>query len=359
MTRDERRYALAAARLLREQWPEGPAAEGESRRDQVVAAMELDLALHRRRRRNLVGAVLVMAAAATIVVGVKLTGAGGDAKLVVKHALGPKNLLLRAASTQPLSPSAVLLAGDDVRCDDGGGATLGFARGTQLTLSSSSHLRVDELGRTRRFSLFRGRVDAEVPKLAPDERFIVGTPDGEVEVRGTSFSVDVADSPAGCSVSRTRSTVKVREGAVWVRSMNEAALLGPGESWSAPCAEPATVTRDALPAAAGAAAAPASSTAVPRSPARKSSQAAPSAPEWKLTPQGESNDRAALPVSHLAEQNDLLSAAMKAERAGRHGLALSKLDDLIGRFPQGPLLETARIERQRIMSARTPPSGER
>jgi TolA-binding protein len=52
----------------------------------------------------------------------------------------------------------------------------------------------------------------------------------------------------------------------------------------------------------------------------------------------------------LAEQNDLFSAAMAAERQGQHGVALRRLDELISRFPGGPLSESARGERQRILS---------
>jgi TolA-binding protein len=57
------------------------------------------------------------------------------------------------------------------------------------------------------------------------------------------------------------------------------------------------------------------------------------------------------PMSRLVEQNDLFSAAMEAERHGHHAAALHKLDDLIKRFPEGPLTESARGERQRIRSA--------
>ena len=62
---------------------------------------------------------------------------------------------------------------------------------------------------------------------------------------------------------------------------------------------------------------------------------------------------AAEPASQLAEQNDLLSSAMAAARAGQHDSALRRLDTLLARFPDGPLSETARIERQRIKSAQT------
>jgi hypothetical protein len=55
--------------------------------------------------------------------------------------------------------------------------------------------------------------------------------------------------------------------------------------------------------------------------------------------------------SRLAEQNDLFSAAMAAEWRGQYAAALRKLDELIFRFPNGPLTESAHGERQRILSA--------
>ena len=54
--------------------------------------------------------------------------------------------------------------------------------------------------------------------------------------------------------------------------------------------------------------------------------------------------------SHLAEQNNLFSAAMTAEHRGDHTTAVGKLDQLIQRFPDGPLTESARAERKRILS---------
>ena len=55
--------------------------------------------------------------------------------------------------------------------------------------------------------------------------------------------------------------------------------------------------------------------------------------------------------SRLAEQNDLFSAAMAAEWRGQYAAALRKLDELIFRFPNGPLTESAHGERRRILSA--------
>jgi TolA-binding protein len=60
------------------------------------------------------------------------------------------------------------------------------------------------------------------------------------------------------------------------------------------------------------------------------------------------------PASQLSQQNDLMSAAMAAERQGQHDVALRKLNELIIRFPGGPLMESARAQRQRILAAPPP-----
>jgi hypothetical protein len=41
---------------------------------------------------------------------------------------------------------------------------------------------------------------------------------------------------------------------------------------------------------------------------------------------------------------------MAAERQGRHDEALRRLDQLLERFPAGPLSESARAEKERILS---------
>jgi ferric-dicitrate binding protein FerR (iron transport regulator) len=357
VSKGEERYAHAAARLLRERWPEKPAREDGGHRDRVVAAMELDVAGRRVRRRVVAGAGLAMAAAATVTLGLWVAGGGEDVGLRVKHVHGPTNTFVRATSIQTLSPAVALLEGDDVRCGDEGGATLGLADGTRLELSPSSHLRVDELGKTRKFLLLHGRVLADVAKLAPSERFIVATPDGQVEVRGTSFSVEVVDAPAGCGEARIRSSVRVREGAVGVRSLAESVLLGPGESWTTPCADPSAVSSSPAPPVDSTAEASAPIPAAPSPFVRRSVTSRSTHSGVARRPGAASQ---ALPieapaVSRLDEQNDLLSAAMAAERSGQYATALRKLNELIRRFPESPLLETARIERRRILLVESRP----
>ena len=367
MIEGETRYARLAARLLNQQQADGPEVPADVRRDAVVAALALAIAAKARRRRMVALSVATLALAAGLVVVLKLTGGSGlsgskpgaGSALVVEHATGSGNQLVRAGSAQPLPDLGVLAVGDSVRSGTDGMATLGYANGTRITLSSSAHLQVDDLGITRRFSLSSGQLQAHVAKLGQGERFVVSTPDSEVEVRGTVFTVAVDSSPSRCRDSASSSTVSVSEGAVWVRSGDRQVVLQPGESWITPCHEPRNTAAEVaarapvvMPGQVG----PSVRSAIHRTATvRVTSMAAPTTPvQRELAPSIEPRPNPAPPasVSRLAEQNDLFSAAMTAERQGQHDLALGKLDELVTRYPSGPLSESARAERQRILSAK-------
>jgi ferric-dicitrate binding protein FerR (iron transport regulator) len=361
MIQAEEKYTRLAARLLTEELSDIPSTQseacGDTRRDAVVAAMALAIAEQARRRRIARGAVVVLALAASIAVVAGVAsrgttpgkGVGAGAALFVEHETGRGNLLVRAGATQPLLDLAALAAGDAVHSDGHGGATLAMGSGTRVTVAGSSHLRVDELGATRRFSLVAGQLDAQVAKLDQDERFIVSTPDAEVEVRGTAFTVAVEGASGRCRGSVANSSVKVSEGVVSVRSAGGQVFLHPGESWSAPCSngaagqtlEPAAVPGSAPPSPAASAIRPAARRSVVASPA-----AIPAARSSESSAASEVR-----PASHLAEQNDLFSGAMAAERQGQPDLALAKLEELLRRYPGGPLGESARAERARLLSA--------
>lgn len=371
--RHDDRYARKAAQLLRGsiEW-QGQSQPADVRRDAVVAVMALAIAAKARRRRVVAVTAVFLAAAASVLLVFRLTASSGlpgakpgvDMALVVEQASGRGNQLVRATSTQPLPDRGALLVGDSVRSGTDSSATLGFANGTRMTLSSSAHLRVDDLGSTRRFSLFRGSLQAHVAKLGQGERFIVSTPNSEVEVRGTVFTVAVDRSPLGCRDSTSNSSVHVSEGAVWVRSGDKQVVLQSGETWVTPCPDLDRVDESAAEAAErGPVVAPGPAAPAIRSRAHKSAAVrvtssvapTPSQKELPLIPgvaraPSERPAQAASP-SRLAEQNDLFSAAMAAERQGQHDLALRKLDDLLGRYPGGPLSESALAERQRILSA--------
>ena len=364
------KYARLAARVLLEQPWESPPAD--DRRDEVVAAMALAIAAKARRRRIVLVSVATLAAAASVLVVLRLAGgngstglsggkAGAQSALVVEHATGSANRLVRAASTQPLPDLGVLAVGDTVRSGEDGSAVLGFGNGTRITLSSSAHLRVDDLGSTRRFSLFGGHLQAHVAKLGQGERFVVSTPHGEVEVRGTVFTVAVESPPSWCRDLASGSTVRVSEGAVWVRSGDKQVVLQPGETWATPCPPPQAMpeTAEPTPVAASSSAAASVRPGLHKGATKVARMAEPvlgqspslvaPAPVPVLVPIDKPVPSPSF--SRLAEQNDLFSAAMAAERQGQHDLALRKLDELITHYPSGPLSESARVERQRILAA--------
>lgn len=370
MTEGKDRYARLAARALREsiaERSESSPARMDERRDAIVAAMALAIAAKARHRRIYAATAVVLAAAAGVLVVLRLAGgagltstkSGAGSALVVEHQSGGGNVLVRAAGSQPLADLGVLSAGDSVRTDETGATTLGFDNGTRITLSSSAHLRVDEIGSTRRFSLLGGRFQAHVAKLTRGERFVVSTPDSEVEVRGTVFTVVVSSPDAKCREMASSSSVQVSEGAVWVRARDAQILLHPGESWTTPCPTlpvtiaPPAVKTDEVQTSKQAVVTPVR-TAVRKTVAARAevSPLPVQVPSLAPAPVRPVVTPSPSPVSHLAEQNDLFSAAMSAERRGEHETALRTLNQLIERFPGSPLGESARAERQRIQSVR-------
>lgn len=80
-------------------------------------------------------------------------------------------------------------------------------------------------GGVSRVTLRSGSAAFHVEHVTPGARFLVAVPDGEVEVRGTRFVVDVAEG-------RTRSVV-VTEGVVAVRVKGFDGVLVAGERWPA------------------------------------------------------------------------------------------------------------------------------
>lgn len=78
-------------------------------------------------------------------------------------------------------------------------------------------------GGTSRVTLEAGTALFQVQRLRPDARFLVRLPDGEIEVRGTRFVVDV-------SPTHTRSVV-VTEGKVVLRIGGAEELLLAGDRW--------------------------------------------------------------------------------------------------------------------------------
>ena len=158
------------------------------------------------------------------------------------------------------------------------------------------------------------------------ERFVISTPDAEVEVRGTRFRVAVVPSGYNCS-ENTVTRVAVTEGIVVVRSSGRESRVQAGGLWPSGCPEQAEVAATLPPAVSH-----------PHSP--------------HPAPRRAVADRAPDPEpaspSPLATENDLFDAARKAESAGDKSGAVRLLDVLLARFPLSPLKESAALERERL-----------
>jgi ferric-dicitrate binding protein FerR (iron transport regulator) len=217
---------------------------------------------------------------------------------------------------------------EGVRLPSGNGARLSTTEVTVLNLEhrwmvdlhADSTLVLAERQARQVFGLERGTFHAKVEKLAPEQRFIVRTADAEVSVRGTDFTVEVLPKAVACKTAQgevfSATRVTVREGAVSVLVSGVDHAVGPGEQF------PNCLTVQAPLATASASSKPASS---------------------------------AKPVAlSLAEQNDLFANAMQLKRSGDAAGALGKLDELIRRAPQTPLLENAMAEKMRLLAKGNP-----
>ncbi|HVU03563.1 MAG TPA: FecR family protein [Polyangiaceae bacterium] len=189
------------------------------------------------------------------------------------------------------------------------GASVELERRTRLDLLAAARTRdtVDE-----RVSLPSGRIRVRVPKLGAGSRLVVATPNADVTVHGTAFSVDVHPAERGGTETR----VTVTEGLVSVASGGREVFLAPGASWS-------------------------SSAAVPEAPAPTTEEAATRAPS------AERVREAAPRKSTLSDENELFKSALAARRNGRPAETVALVNALLTRFPRSPLVAEARAEAER------------
>ena len=178
----------------------------------------------RRWRRRALLTAGAAAAAAVLVLGV--TGSFGSKEDAQGADPGEKEHVLQTTTartvlaTKAEAPAAETLV-------NGRRAIPVFA-GTTLWLGEDADVRIEALSdAAARFRLLSGYVVAEIGPVDPGFRFIITTPQQEVEARGTVFSVSVENE------GRTR--VRVVEGIVEVRPVGEpkrSQLLTAGEEMS-------------------------------------------------------------------------------------------------------------------------------
>jgi len=211
-----------------------------------------------------------------------------------------------ATEGRPLAADSVVRPGVRVVAKPSGHAILAFSTGTELTVEDGGDLTVLDASVLQHFELREGTLRAKVAPLLPGQRFVITTPDGEIEVRGTSFRVDVLPPEEACD-DGLRTHVEVFDGAVVVRARGGEERITPGNHFPTVCSTGTSVR--SLPHAA---------TAVNN-------------------------------ASTLARQNDLFADAMTAKRRGDPHGALASLDELLKKYPASPLRESAEAERLRLL----------
>lgn len=326
-------YARLATKLLKREQDAVAASPAPSTavRADAVAALERALVQRARRRsvkRSSVAGLGVAAAAALV-------------WLYVQHAQPAARpaLLANAIIVHPFGSGARVSGADErgvlqkpgarVQVLAQGRALLAFGTGTRVTLEEEGDLTLVENGTAQVLALDHGALRAEVAKLAPGRRFLVHTADAEVEVHGTSFRVSTHADPAQCG-GATRTHVEVFEGVVTVRNAGDEQRIEKGGQWAAPCAQPPAMAMAPEAVASGSEPLDETTSRAPRTPAAQPQSAPPA------------------PASSLSEQNRAFALAVSAHRAGDLERAAREFDRLIERFPEGPLVESACVQRLKL-----------
>jgi len=327
-------YARVTSRLLARQ--EGMAVPPPSPGDRAAAVSALERAIaaraRTRRRNRWLGGLAAAAAMALVASGAAYemkhrspsiasstaTQSHGPAETqVVGYTVTGAASVVSSGASAPLSERRTLPAGSRVVTPAGGRVMLAFATGTDVALGEAADMTIADEGATQALRLDHGSLDLHVAKLAADQRFLVQTPDAEVEVRGTAFKVSLVSPDATCGAG-TPTRVAVTEGVVVVRHAGVESRVEAGQQWPSGCAQPPVATH----ASSG-----------------SSSAHGPAA---------------AAPASSLGEQNDMFADAMAAKRRGDSGEALADFDRFLTRYPSSPLAESATVERMRLLRSVDP-----
>jgi hypothetical protein len=203
-------------------------------------------------------------------------------------------------------------------------------------------------GNVEHVTLTDGDLGLRVRKQADGERFVVTVPDGEVEVRGTTFEVSVHDG-------RT-SRVHVDDGIVIVRVHGELTLSA-GQTWSAPLTDDPNPSPPMV----------SSASSIPAPPA-----AAPPAVRDSTSPRPRSGNDSASLADHDAatRRRDAMSAAdtemsdyeqaVDAYRLGRFQQAADLLHQFALAHASSPLVDDAAfIEAASVANAGQPEAAAR
>lgn len=344
-------YARLVAKLL------SRAAERHTERRPAARAttiLQIEAALRNQSRRQrqarwATAVALSSAIAAAGALWVTRARSGGthalDEVSAIASPIGSGAQLSNAAGPAALRGESALLPGNQLLAGAEGGARLRLSTGTEIAIEHGADLTFSEAGPTERFVLASGELQAKVAKLRPGQRFIIETPDAEVEVHGTVFALRVIELEPDC-VAAGRTRLEVREGVVEVRAHGTASYVHPGERWPAPCG-------DGLAARAPAASMPLTG-ALPSALPSAIPAPVPSAAHSTPTPPSSKAADSANAVSLTKLQNELFARAVRARRMGDDQAALKQFEELTLTFPNSPLAESAAAQRMRLLAHADP-----
>ena len=352
-------YAAAAARLIRRAPAAAPAGHGARERSLDT----IQRALAARRRKQIAwraGVAVALSAAAAVVAVVGLRGDGQPAlppvapALVSVRALGGAGAsVVDAAQHRAVLRAGVeLSSGSRVETNEGGRAVLRLSTGTELDVERESQLGLAINGKVQRFSLSAGSLEAKVAKLAAGERFLVTTPDAEVEVRGTRFELRVLGKPAACGADTAGSQTRlaVQEGVVEVRWSGQVAQIRAGQTWPEAC----SVRDEAEPKQAAVA-----STQKREPRESQTARVTPTAGGTTAGPVESPSDVAEPGPSALAAQTELFAKASRMARSGDVTSALNLYQQLVVTYPPSALAENSLVERMRLLRGSSPTAAKR
>jgi hypothetical protein len=306
-----------------------PAPTPEARTAAIQAVARAISARARKRLMFRWSAGLAVAAAFAVVVGsavhankhlppvasVPKPAVTAEAMGILAHPVDRGSSVTVSGTETPLDDGRRIPTGSRVVTPPAAHVALTLTTGTKIVLDGNTDMTVRGEGSTQAFQLDAGAIDLKVAKLKEKERFLVNTPDTEVEVRGTQFRVSVVPPEAGCG-GGAQTRVIVTEGVVVVRRAGAEVRVAAGEQWPTGCAR-AEATEP---------------------PATHKPKAA------RVTTEASS--------STLNEQNDLYATALAAKSRGDVAGALDEFDRFLRTYPTSPLAESAMVERMRLLESK-------
>ncbi len=322
------RYSRLAGAMLSRVGSAPPRAPDPDDRAEAIAAIATAIATARRRRQVRQWAAGCASAAAIVLtafggyrfaarrgpVAVPAVATASEGQIVAHPVSGGGSSVVVSDVQAQLDGGLLLSPRSRVVTPANGRAMLSFSTGSEVLLREGTDMSVATEGAIQTLHLDAGFIELHVAKLAPDHRFIVATPDSEVEVRGTRFSVSIAPPDPRCG-GGARTRVAVSEGVVVVRHAGVEDRVVLGDQWPSGCQRAAASVTSA------------------QTPISTLREVAPSS------------------ASTLAEQNDLFAAAAAAKRRGDTRDAVATLDRFLASYPSSPLAESAAAERMRILHA--------